>query len=200
MPSHRRAPRTEQRQVITDVRILAALSHHVRVKLLNHLLELGPSTATECAATVGVSPSACSYHLRHLERFGLVERAELDDAADARTRPWRAAATGYSIAPSPSTHDVVTNTATLTVIGASVAAANELAQAFLASALTLPADWQDAAEFAGYGLAVNAEELNGLVRAVDALLRPYLAPTRADPPPDARPVHVTFRAFPRAAP
>ncbi len=197
MPSRQR-PRPEQRQVITDVRVLAALSHPVRIRLLNHLLEVGPSTATQCAPFAGVSASACSYHLRHLERFGLVERT--DRAADGRDRPWRAVATGYSIGPTPSTHDVVTRTATLAAVSASVAAAADLAETFLAGALALPDDWQDAAEFGGYGLAVNAAELRAIVGAIDAIVRPYLAVTRSDPPADARPVHVTVQAFPRPLP
>ena len=84
MPSRHR-PVAEQRQTITDVRVLAALAHPVRWRILGHLLELGPSTATECAGSAGVSPSACSYHLRHLERFGLVERAN-DAPGRARGR------------------------------------------------------------------------------------------------------------------
>src|SRR6188472_2032174 len=111
MPSHREEPRPEPRpearRTVTDVRVLAALSHPVRVRLLNHLVEVGPSTATECAGVAGVSPSACSYHLRHLARFGLVERFERPDAAaeahaddvDGRERRWRAVATGLSIVP-----------------------------------------------------------------------------------------------------
>ncbi len=194
MPS-RRPPRPEQRQVITDVRVLAALSHPVRVRLLGHLLEVGPSTATECAPFAGVSPSACSYHLRHLERFGLVERA--DREGDARDRPWRAVATGYSIGPSPSTHDVVTRTAIFGAVSANVAASSDLTERFLDGVLALPDEWQDAAEFNTYGLAVDAAELRSITAEVDALLRPYLAATRSDPPADARTVHVTFHAFPR---
>ena len=45
-------------------------------------MALGAQTASECAAVVGASPSNCSYHLRELERFGLVERV----AATARRR------------------------------------------------------------------------------------------------------------------
>ena len=201
MPSRRRRV-AEQRQTITDVRVLAALAHPVRWRILGHLLELGPSTATECASSAGVSPSACSYHLRHLERFGLVERANdvAGRAVDGRDRPWRALATGYSLAPEPSTHDVVTRTAQLGIIGQSIASNAELASSFLAAALDEPAEWQDAAEFASYGLLIDADELQALQKAVDALLRPLIAATRDGPPPAARVVHITFQAFPRPTP
>jgi hypothetical protein len=38
------------------------------------------------------------------------------------------------------------------------------------------------------------------VQRVDAVLRPYLAATRADAPDGARAVHVTVQAFPRLPP
>ncbi len=45
---------------------------------------------------------------------------------------------------------------------------------------TLDAAWQDAAAFATYGLAVTADELRDLTDAIDALIRPFIAATRAD--------------------
>jgi hypothetical protein len=48
-----------------------------------------------------------------------------------------------------------------------------------------------------YALEVNAAELADLTAAIDALLRPYVATIRKDAPPDARPVHASWRAFPR---
>ena len=65
------------RMKVTDVRVLAALAHPTRLAILHLLMTVGDSTATGCAAVVGESPSACSYHLRHLERFGLTSLEEL---------------------------------------------------------------------------------------------------------------------------
>ena len=39
----------EKRTEITDLRVLAALAHPVRVQLLNYLLGTGQHTATQCA-------------------------------------------------------------------------------------------------------------------------------------------------------
>jgi predicted ArsR family transcriptional regulator len=172
----------------------------VRVRLLNHLLEVGPSTATQVAAVAGVSPSACSYHLRHLERFGLVERIAAPDGADGRERWWRAGVTGLSIVPTPSRHDVATRTALVGLLAEQLSMHADLATDFLAGALALDDEWQDAAEFASYGLLVDAAELRELVQRVDAVLRPYIAATRADPPHGARAAHVTLQAFPRVVP
>ncbi len=51
---------------------LAALAHPVRSRLVAHLREAGPATATELAATLGTNSGATSYHLRRLESVGLV--------------------------------------------------------------------------------------------------------------------------------
>src|SRR5689334_120804 len=84
-----------ERRVVRDVDALRAVGHPDRLAILLFLLSAPTRTATECAAEIGVTPSACSYHLRELERFGYAERAE--PHADGRTRPWRAAAVGFSL-------------------------------------------------------------------------------------------------------
>ena len=61
----------------------------------------------------------------------------------------------------------------------------------------MPAEWQDAAEFAGYELALSAAELRDLNAAVDDLLRPYRAGARSTTPADAAPVHIVWQSFPR---
>src|SRR4051794_7582771 len=106
-------PADAPRRTITDVRVLAALAHPVRLALLHYLLAAGPRTATECAQVVDASPSACSYHLRHLERFGLVERDEPapGEDVDGRTRRWRPVATGFSFGGTPSTNTPETQAA-----------------------------------------------------------------------------------------
>ena len=202
MPSHCGEGRAEVRKVVTDVRVLAALAHPARVRLLNHLVEVGPSTATECAAVAGVTPSACSYHLRHLERFGLVERTDPADgaAADGRERWWRAAQTGLSVLPDPSRHDAAARTVMAGLLAEQVAMQADLATDFLAGAEDLDAEWQDAAEFASYGLLLDAAELRALLQRIDAVVRPYLAVTRTDAPDAARVAHVTLQAFPRRPP
>src|SRR3954465_2528237 len=93
------------RMKVTDVRVLAALAHPARLAILHLLLTVGESTATQCSAVVGESPSSCSYHLRHLEKFGLVERVEAgsDDMVDGRTRRWRTVGTGFGFGEPTST-------------------------------------------------------------------------------------------------
>jgi hypothetical protein len=182
--------------------VLAALAHPVRVQLLNFLLGTGQHTATQCAAVTEASPSACSYHLRHMERFGLVERVASDDAVstDGRERVWRATATGFSFGGPPSADRPATRAArqALGVLGIDEAA--RLARRYVNQADTLDAEWQDAAAFATYGLAVTADELRVLAEAIDAVVRPFIAATRVERPAGSEPVHVTLQAFRRIDP
>ncbi|WP_430591548.1 ArsR/SmtB family transcription factor [Humidisolicoccus flavus] len=79
---------------------LRALAHPSRLALLDALGTSGPGkTATECAEILGESVASCSYHLRQLERFGLVVPAE----RRGREKPYLAASMqieGDSIASS----------------------------------------------------------------------------------------------------
>jgi len=71
------ADRTENIR-ISDPRALKALAHPARNKILERLQVYGQATATECAAVAGMSPSACSYHRRLLQRYGFVEAGDAE--------------------------------------------------------------------------------------------------------------------------
>ncbi|MEV5962904.1 winged helix-turn-helix domain-containing protein [Kribbella sp. NPDC051952] len=86
----------DRRVVISDPRAIRALAHPARQRIIDELYSGRLLTATECAELVGLTPSATSYHLRALERWGIVERAEA--SSDGRERPWRALGTGLQIA------------------------------------------------------------------------------------------------------
>src|ERR1700728_488216 len=71
---------------IADAPTMRAMAHPVRLALLEALGRHEPLTATEAAEVVGESPSACSFHLRMLAKYGLVEDA---GGGSGRRRPWR---------------------------------------------------------------------------------------------------------------
>jgi len=81
--------------VISDPRAIRALAHPARQVVIDELYNGRVLTATECAELAGLTPSAMSYHLRALERWGILERAEA--SADGRERPWRAPARSLKI-------------------------------------------------------------------------------------------------------
>jgi predicted ArsR family transcriptional regulator len=184
--------RPEDRREIRDVRALAALAHPVRSALLSHLMAVGPRTASECAPAVGASASNCSWHLRHLARFGLVERDE--GSGDGRERPWRAAATGFHFGGEPGT-GTATRAAQEALLSVQLDEETRLARAHLRGADELPAEWREASAFNAYGLLLTPAELRELVERLDTLIRPYIRMTREDAPADAGPVHLGLRAF-----
>lgn len=90
-------PRKRSELQITDPTALRVLAHPARQRLITELYAGEVLTATEAAQLVGLTPSATSYHLRALEKAGVVVRDE--STSDARQRPWRAAADSFSIRP-----------------------------------------------------------------------------------------------------
>jgi len=72
--------------VLTDASAVRALAHPARLAVIDALYAGEVLTATQCAALAGITPSAMSYHLRALEKHGIVVRA--DASADGRERPW----------------------------------------------------------------------------------------------------------------
>ncbi|GAB2901888.1 ArsR/SmtB family transcription factor [Neomicrococcus lactis] len=76
--------------VISDPQAIRALAHEARLEALEELFASQASrTATELAGRCRLTPSAMSYHLRALEKYGFVMRAPSE--GDGRERRWRAA-------------------------------------------------------------------------------------------------------------
>ncbi|MBK4346212.1 winged helix-turn-helix domain-containing protein [Lacisediminihabitans changchengi] len=190
--------RPENRVAVTDVRALRALAHPLRLGILNHLMTFGQSTATECAEALGSTGSNCSYHLRSLARFGLVEQAE---STDSRERPWRSVATGLDLGDlghglEGDQDDLAARSLAATLAERTIDDDAALARRYIAGFGALPTEWQESSGLSNYGLRATAEELAALRGAVDALIRPYIAMTRVDAPADAAVVHLAFDAFP----
>ena len=75
---------------LTDPRALRAYAHPVRMALVGLLRTEGPLTATRAAELLGESSGTCSFHLRQLAKYGLVEEA---GGGTGREKPWRATTT-----------------------------------------------------------------------------------------------------------
>lgn len=81
---------------ISEPKAIRALAHAARLEVISELYSTQLSrTATELAAQTGLTPSAMSYHLRALQKWGIVVPAAT--AGDARERRWKAAGTDFSI-------------------------------------------------------------------------------------------------------
>ena len=180
------------RPVLTEAAVLEALAHPVRLDLLNHLMAVGPATASACARAVGDTPSNSSYHLRVLARHGLVAA---DESTDARERPWRATITGFRTDDGAPGSRQARGSAALRA--ASLQRDQQLSRAYLAQRDRAPAEWRAADAHLTYTLRATPAELTELVEKLDALIRPFISANRDDAPREAALVHVGLNAFPR---
>lgn len=84
-------------QPLSDPRVLRAIAHPVRTRILDELAASGPVRAADVARELGIPANQASFHLRQLAKYGLVEEAP-EEARDRRDRVWRATSTqGYTV-------------------------------------------------------------------------------------------------------
>jgi DNA-binding transcriptional ArsR family regulator len=179
--------------VLSDPRALRAYAHPLRLRLVGLLRRRGPMTATQAGEAVGESPASCSFHLRQLAKWGLVEEA---GGGKGRERPWKATAqfTSWSA----------------TGRGAEVSAASDLLMSVIVDRYVEelygwidrragePDEWQEAAAFGDIVLHLTAEELAEVSRTLWGIGLRY-ADRTIDPskrPAGSRPVQMLNLAFP----
>lgn len=173
---------------ITDPRALRALAHPARIAIMQHLIFDGPATATECAAAAGMSPSACSYHLRALARYGFVDE-EPAEAADQRHRPWRARLVAMSIGKDPDRSQAL-RVADRLLLETVHAWMEDLRASYYDHETEYPQEWQVSAGGTQSILHVTAAELTEIRSKIDELLAGYVRLSPADRPPGSQRVHV----------
>ncbi|MFF7436859.1 helix-turn-helix domain-containing protein [Streptomyces sp. NPDC008122] len=177
---------------LTDPRALRAYAHPLRMSLVGLLRTSGPFTATRAAELTGESVASCSYHLRILAKYGLVEEAP---GGRGREKPWRATAR-YTEWPEHS-EDATVAEAADALSAAVVERYFERVTRAMEKRHRLPAEWREAEQFGDSVLHLTAEELAGLGERIDELLRPYEA-RATDPslrPEGARPVSILRIAY-----
>lgn len=81
-------------QHLTDPSTIRALSHAVRLALIEVLGVHGALTATQAGELIGESATTCSFHLRQLAKYGFVEEA---GKGPGRSRPWRVKQVGWIV-------------------------------------------------------------------------------------------------------
>ena len=179
---------------ISDPRALRALAHPARLSILQHLVLDGPATATECAEVAGLSPSACSYHLRALARYGFVHE-DPDGGQDGRHRPWRARMVAITVGSDPNRPEAVRSASRL-LIESVRASFDEVLANFLDHESAYPAAWQRAAGLNQDVLHVTPGELDEIAAKVQQVLGAYRRLRPEDRPPGARRVHVMLEYTP----
>jgi len=183
-----------ERQIeLSDPAALRALAHPLRIRLVALLRREGTLTASEAGRRLGESSGSTSYHLRQLERYGLVEEAE---ARRGRERPWRATALYTSWPAAPESEELAE--ASLVLDRFVVHRYAERLSEWIERRRAEPREWVEASAFGDSLLYLDVHELAALRDELQALAERYLDRI-ADPalrPPGARPVGFVQIAFP----
>jgi DNA-binding transcriptional ArsR family regulator len=182
---------------VSDPQVMRALAHPARIAIVDYLNNTGAVvTATECASLVGLSPSAVSYHLRELAKYGLVEQAP--SRGDGRERVWRSTGAGLRIQGDPA--DPSAQEAQRALIDVFLTKDFADLRAWTARQGAEAPVWREASRLMRSHLLLTAEELVALNTQVEALVEPYRRRARqADPPDDARTVMFHYSTFPEEA-
>jgi DNA-binding transcriptional ArsR family regulator len=165
---------------LTDPRALRAYAHPVRMRLIGLLRTEGPLTATRAADLLGESSGTCSFHLRQLAKYGLVEEAE---GGTGREKPWRATTTSTAW---DTTGDDTPEMAAATSLLSTVVADQYFEQLarWLEASPGEPAEWQRAAMLGDRLLYVTPAELEELRDRMRGMLDEYV---ERDLRPELRP-------------
>jgi DNA-binding transcriptional ArsR family regulator len=177
---------------LTDPRAIRAIAHEARQQVMDELYGGSVLTATEAAQICGLSPSAMSYHLRALEKWGIVVRD--DPSSDGRERPWRASANDLSIGRGDGVSGASMRQAANAVISTFMVGLNKAVDAWL----------RDEPEAKGTKISrcrlyLSDEEAAALNRDIDELLERYDAGrTSRNRPADAMPRNQYWLLLPHA--
>jgi predicted transcriptional regulator len=157
---------------ITDPKALRALAHPIRLALLGMLRTQGPLTATRAGELLGESSASCSFHLRQLAKYGLVEEA---GGGHGRERPWRATAMFTHVPDVADSPELEAASSEFRALVARRYFAGLMR--WLDARPREPADWQRAAQLGDKLLYLTADELAELGEHVDALAEKFTGRT-----------------------
>ena len=170
---------------IRDPQAMRALADLTRLTLFEYLQRHGSATTDRLAAEAGTTGDQVDEHLRRLEGFGLVVRAE---------DGWRAAAKGIQFEPAD---DPESQAAYRLLANEMFRRADGLPSRWLESHEPgLEPEWRRISGMSGARTLLTQEEAAALDAAMEELLIPYV--TRQAAPGDARPVRLLRYLLPDA--
>lgn len=178
---------------LTDPRALRALAHPTRLDLMGLLRRGGPLTATQAGEQIGESAASCSFHLRQLAKYGLVEEA---GGGRGRERPWRA--TAISTEWAARGEDEETDAAGAMLSRVVVERYFQAAIDWLDRRGSEDPEWIEAGAITDALVYMTPAELREVDEKIRAVVEPYLQRLEAKEPPvaDARPVNLIALGFP----
>lgn len=182
------------RDLLLDTRTLQALTHPVRLHILQLLRADGPSTATRLAQQLGLNSGATSYHLRCLAGAGLI--TEDSERGDGRDRWWQAAHRSTFCDPAqvpPGQREM--SAAYLSAVASMYA---ERMQRAIDEVPTLPAAWLQTFTLSDYRLRLTSDEHGRLLEELLEVIgryRRYDSSEAGDAQPGAEQVVLQLESF-----
>lgn len=186
---------TPQRARELDMVSLKALSHPLRVQLVDALSVYGPATASGLAERLGESSGATSYHLRQLEKHGFVR--EQEGRGTGRERWWERVPGSINLGSPDADSTPAGRSAAQLIYREFRTSQQRLLNDFIDRGATeVDAEWMDASAVMTANARLTVEQLRDFVTAVNVLVEEMIVPLRGQDTPGARPVQINFNAFP----
>lgn len=188
---------SDARRVLTDPPAMRAISHPVRLALLDALLLQGPLTATRAGELVGAAPNTCSFHLRQLAKYGFVTEA---GGGPGRNRPWRLTNFGVRFTD---VHDDPETRLAASMLGRVLWERYfDRLRTFFDRRESYPLAWREVTGGSQAMVHLTTDELRTVDEQIMAVLEPYRQ-RMAHPEtrlPNGRPVEFLLFAYPAEAP
>ena len=175
---------------------LKSLAHPLRVRIYDELSAYGPLTASGLADRLGESSGSTSYHLRQLERTGLVR--EDTSRGKGRERWWERTPGSIAIPDARSLPPGSAERLAVRLVEDEwFRSRDQNFHEFLSEGDAVFGDeWLDIATSDTINLRLTPEQLHGLVTDIDAALMKYIDAYKRTPTPGSRPVQIQINAFP----
>ncbi|NJP91898.1 helix-turn-helix transcriptional regulator [Nonomuraea sp. FMUSA5-5] len=184
-------PTDRSRREIRDSKVLAAMSHPLRRRLLDILRVDGPATASALSAKTGQAVGNISHHLKVLAASELVEEVP-ELARDRRERWWRRSPGVLSWSPADFPDDPVAAAAESLLLDRQAG----LVRQWFAERESYPEEWRRAAFTADRWARLSVAELAELEERILALLAPLADREVPDDGQERRLVFLSVRAVP----
>ena len=176
---------------------LKSLAHPLRVRIYDELSAYGPLTASGLADRLGESSGSTSYHLRQLERTGLIR--EDTTRGKGRERWWERTPGSIAIPDARSLPPGSAERLAVKLVEDEWFRSREQNfHEFLVGGRhrSSATEWLDIATSDTINLRLTPEQLSGLVADIDVVLMKYIDAYKRTPTPGSRPVQIQINAFP----
>jgi DNA-binding transcriptional ArsR family regulator len=180
---------------ITDARVLAALAHPVRRRLMDVLRVHGPATASMLAERTEQAVGNVSHHIRALAEVGLVEEAP-ELAKDRRERWWRLVSASLRWSGHVLSDDVAEEAIAQAVQSLTVDRHSGHVRAWFAAADEDREPWRETAFSIEKWLHLSADELGELAEEMSDLFARWSDRERSDDTERREPVLVFAYGIP----